>query len=187
MSKRHLYHLGIHNFLLKVYKFTVAAYPLEFKFITMESEIHAHSTFLGCLWTKSSFPFFNLIFPVAHVAGQLTAPPPTCPGDTFTFRCTVIGDRNGITIWRVGGNSECLLTHNTAGTTSTCGPGRVFTARIETGFGLSFTSTLSGTASPTLNGTLIECFGPALSRDAENRVGGSILQISGHFVLFLVT
>ena len=42
-------------FLLKVHKFTIAAYPLEFKFITMESEIHAHSTFLGCLWLKVLF------------------------------------------------------------------------------------------------------------------------------------
>ena len=40
-------------FLLKVHKFTIAAYP--FKFITMESEIHAHSTFLGCLWLKVLF------------------------------------------------------------------------------------------------------------------------------------
>ena len=129
------------------------------------------------------FLFCNLIFPVAHVAGQFTAAPPTCPGDAFVFRCTVTGDRNGVTIWRVGGSSECLLAHNTAGTTSTCGPGRVFTARIGTGFSPSFSSTLSGTASPTLNGTLIECFGPALSRDAGNRVGGSILQMSGQFVL----
>ena len=133
------------------------------------------------------FPFFNLIFPVAHVAGQFTAVPPTCPGDTFTFRCTVTGDRDGVTIWRVGGTSECTLAHSTAGATSTCGSGRVFSARIGTGFGPSYSSTLSGTATSILNGTLIECFGPALSRDAGNRVGGSILQISGHFVLFLVT
>ena len=51
-----------------------------------------------------------------------------------------------------------------------------------TGFGTSatsFTSTLSGTATPALNGTLVECFGPALSRDAGNVVGNSTLQIVG--------
>ena len=98
------------------------------------------------------------------------------------FRCTVNGDRSGVTIWRVNGSSECILAHNTAGAISTCGPSSVFTARIGTGFGLSFSSTLSGTATSMLSDTLVECFGPALSRDAGNTVGGSILQISGWFV-----
>ena len=120
---------------------------------------------------------------LGYVAGLLTAAPPTCPSDTFTFRCNVTGDRNGITIWRVGG-SECTLPHTTSGASSTCGPGRVFTAEGLTGFGTnatSFSSTLSSTATSTLDGTLVECFGPALSRDAENRVGGSSLQISGQY------
>ena len=80
-----------------------------------------------------------------------------------------------------------MLAHNTALATSMCGPGSVFTARIETGFGPSYLSTLSGTAASTLDGTLVECFGPALSRDAGNMVGGSMLQISGWFVFFFVT
>ena len=81
---------------------------------------------------------------------QLTAPPPTCLGDIFTFRCNVTGDRNGVTIWRVGGSSECLLAHT------------------------STSSTICGR-----NGTLVECFGPALSRAAGNMVGNSTLQIIG--------
>ena len=124
---------------------------------------------------------------LGNATGQLTAAPPTCPGDTFTFRCTVTGDNTGITIWRVGGSSECILPHNTAGTTSNCGP---FTARGVTGFrtnATSFSSILSGTASPTLDGTLVECFGPALSREADNRVGNSILQISGEYYSALHT
>ena len=121
---------------------------------------------------------------LGHVAGQFTAAPLACPGGTFTFRCNVTGDMSGITIWRVNGNSECTLPHSTAGASSTCGAGRVFTAEGVTGFGTnatSFLSTLSSTATPTLDGTLVECFGPALSREAENRVGNSILQISGQY------
>ena len=58
------------------------------------------------------FPFIGL-FP-GDVTGQFTALPPTCPGDTFTFRCTVGGYMSGYTIWRVdGGSSECSLTHTT--------------------------------------------------------------------------
>ena len=43
----------------------------------------------------------------------------------------------------------------------------------------SFTSTLSGTADSALNGTLVECFGPANNVDPENMVGSSTLRILG--------
>ena len=115
------------------------------------------------------------------VTGQFTAAPPTCPGDTFTFQCTV-GDMSGITIWRVNGSSECSLVHSTASVPVSCGVASPFTAAPGTGFGTnstSFTSTLSGTATTTLNGTLVECFGPAFYRDAGNLVGTNTIQIRG--------
>ena len=125
---------------------------------------------------------FTLFTPV-YTAGQLTAAPPTCPGDTFTFRCTVTGDSNGITIWRVGGSSECILAHNTLGQPVPCGSASAFRATTRTGFGTtsatSFSSTLSGTATSALNGTLVECFGPGLARNAENMVGKQTLLILG--------
>ena len=117
------------------------------------------------------------------VTGQFTAPPPTCPGDTFTFRCNVTGDMSGVTIWRVGGSSECVLTHSTAGATATCGSGSAFRARPGAEFGTSaafYSSTLSGTATSALNGTLVECFGPDLVREPRNRVGESTLKILGN-------
>ena len=64
-----------------------------------------------------------------------------------------------------------------------------FTVTTGTGFGptnaTSFSSTLSGTATPALNGTLVECFGPRLARDAENMVGNSTLQILGQYCVCL--
>ena len=126
------------------------------------------------------FPFIGLSPGV--VAGQFTAALPTCPGDTFTFRCNVIGDRIGITIWRVGRNSECSLVHSTTDDPGPCGSGSPFTVTTGTGFGTSgtsFSSTLSGTATSELNGTVVKCFGPALSSNAENMVGNSTLQIVG--------
>ena len=128
---------------------------------------------------------FHVHFHVGDAAGQFIAPPPTCPGDTFTFRCTVTGDMNGVTIWRVGGSSKCILTHSTASASAPCGPTSPLAVTAGTGFGMtgatSFSSTLSGTAIPTLNGTLVECFGPAFSRDADNMVGNSTLQIVGQY------
>ena len=118
-----------------------------------------------------------------HVAGQFTVAPLTCPGDTFTFKCAVNGDRNGVTLWRVGGgSSECPLLHNTVSGPDPCGSGSAFTVTTGAEFGTSatsYSSTLSGIASPTLNGTLIECFGPAFSRDAGNLVGNGTLQLLG--------
>ena len=83
----------------------------------------------------------------------------------------------------MNGSNECILSHSTASAKSTCGAGSAFRARPGTGFGAnatSYSSTLSGTATSTLNGTLIECFGPDLARDPENMVGNSTLQILGN-------
>ena len=68
-----------------------------------------------------------------NVAGQFTAAPPTCLDGTMVFTCTVTGDMRGVTLWRVDGSSECLLSHNTVGATATCGSGSAFTATPVTG------------------------------------------------------
>ena len=136
----------------------------------------------------------NYILPCIHhcspdnITAQFTAPPPTCNGDTFTFRCTV-RDMSGVTIWRVGGSSECSLLHSTASAPRTCGSGSTFTASPGTGFGTSatsYSSTLSGTAISALNGTLVECFGPGLARVAENTVGKNTIQIIGQYYVLLL-
>ena len=129
-----------------------------------------------------------MIFQAGHVAGQFIPAPPTCPGDTFTFRCTVGGGNIGVTIWRVSRRSECILAHSTVDAPYPCGSGSAFTATSGTGFGTevaSYSSTLSGTATSDLNGTLVECFGPGLARDATNTVGKSMLQILGQYYFFL--
>ena len=55
-----------------------------------------------------------MIFSPGDVSGQLNAAPPTCPGDTFIFKCSVTGDRNGVTIWSVGnGSAPCYTVHPT--------------------------------------------------------------------------
>ena len=130
-----------------------------------------------------------LIFQAGNVAGQFIPAPPTCPGGTFMFRCTVGGGNTGVTIWRVSRSNECILAHSTVDEPHPCGSGSAFTATSGTGFGTtnatSFSSTLSGTATSELNGTLVECFGPGLAIDATNTVGKSMLQILGQYYFFL--
>ena len=125
----------------------------------------------------------QLCYTLGDAAGQFTAAPSTCPGDTFTFSCTVVGSKSGFTIWRVGGSTECSLVHKTPPPYSTiCGSHNVYTAMSGTGFatsGPSFTSTLNGTANLTMDSTQVECFGPANNADPGNRVNGSTLKILG--------
>lgn len=129
-----------------------------------------------------------IFFHPVDVAGQLTAAPPTCPGDTLTFNCTVTdGDMSGLTTWRVGGG-RCTLLHSES-VTDTCGPNTansVFTATPGRAFGpgtnaTSFSTTLSGTANSILDGTIVECFGPAATLNLMNRVGDSTIQIVGQY------
>ena len=128
-------------------------------------------------------------FSLGDTGRQFTTAPATCPENVFTFECTVNGNMSGITIWRVNGSSECVLLHRS--TNDQCfimfGPDDAFTAIPGNGFGTngpSFTSTLSGTATFALNGTLVECFGPGTSRDADNRIGKSTLEVLGQYVHF---
>ena len=65
-----------------------------------------------------------------------------------------------------------------------CGNSSDFIVTTGTGFGTnatSFSSTLSGTAIPALDGTLVECFGRDAGQDVENMVGNSTLQILGQY------
>ena len=126
----------------------------------------------------------DCIYMQVMLLGSSLQLPPTCPGEPFTFRCTVTGNKSGVSTWRVNGTIECNLVHRSNSQSSICGPSDDFTARPSTGFGTSatsFTSTLSGTADPALNGTLVECFGPANNVDPGNRINGSPLEILGKF------
>ena len=80
----------------------------------------------------------------------------------------------------MNGSIECNLWHR-YNFSSICGPSDSFTARPGAGFGTSdatsYSSTLSGTATPALDGTLFECFGPANNVDQGNKINGSTLQM----------
>ena len=89
---------------------------------------------------------------------------------------------SGITIWRVGGSTDCPLLHRSATSSTICN--YTFIAKPGTGYGTSatsFSSTLSGTATPALNGTLVECFGPNNNVEPENKINEGTLQILGKY------
>ena len=148
----------------------------------------ANISYVFVLFCLDAYTLSDLtVFPSGYVAGQFTAAPPTCSGDTFSFTCTVVGNMDGITTWRVGGSSECHLSHRSTPSSSLCGPENDLTARSGIGFGSngpSFSSTLSGTATPALNGILFECFGPNNNVNPENRIGSSTFKIIGRDVFF---
>ena len=87
------------------------------------------------------------------------------------------------------GTSECTLAHTSTSSSSPCGPNSSLTARPGTGFGTngpSYSSTLSGTATSSLDGTLVECFGQANNMDLDIRVNGSTLQILDVYISKLI-
>ena len=137
----------------------------------------------GATAMDSAINLGDLFFYAGNVAGQFTAAPIICPGEPFTFTCTVTGNTSGITTWRVNGSIECTLAHR-SNSYSLCDLSDRFTARSGTGFGTSgpsYTSTLSGTADTALKGTLVECFGPANNVDPGNRINSSSLEILGKY------
>ena len=121
-----------------------------------------------------------VILSPGDTTGQLNETLPSCLGDNFTFTCTVGGNRNGVTIWRVGGRIECFLPHTTQFGPAPCGTeDDGFTVVSSTGFttnGTTFTSILTGTMTSGLRGMQVECSGPAFR---GNIVGNSTLQIVG--------
>ena len=81
-------------------------------------------------------------------------------------------------------SSECPLSHISTTSSPICGPSNAFTAKPGTGYATSatsFSSTLSGTSDPALNGTLVECFGPDNNVNPGNRIDEGTLQILGNY------
>ena len=92
-----------------------------------------------------------------------------CPGEELTYNCTIDGTGSSITVWRMtpqpcaGGG--VALAHNTLGDPPIeCGP---FSAQLTASDGDCYTSTLTVTASPELNGTVVTC------EDSSGNVAGS--------------
>ena len=77
----------------------------------------------------------------------------------------------------------CRLEHRSVSSGSFCRPESLFTAEGGDGFGIdgpSFISILHATASPRLNGMLVECFGPdGVNLEPYNLVGSGPVKIIG--------
>ena len=91
----------------------------------------------------------------------------------------------------MGGRDDqvCALPHSTANDPHPCWEDSPFTVTYGPEFGTNatfFTSVLGGTVTPALEGTLVECFGPAYSRTVDHIVGNSTLQVVGKYLTYLV-
>ena len=85
-----------------------------------------------------------------------------CPGEELTYTCKIFDDtRLSVTVWRItplpcAGNTV-LLIHSKLGNGDPpieCGP---FSAQLTANDSNCYTSTLTVTASPELNGTVVRC------------------------------
>ena len=86
---------------------------------------------------------------------------------------------NAVTLWRVNRTVDPCILSQISTSSEHCGPNDAFTASPGNTNATSFSSTLSGTADPKLDGILVECFGPDNTVSIGNRVGESTIQIAG--------
>ena len=82
-----------------------------------------------------------------------------CPGEELTHTCTIDGTGSSVTEWRMTPlpcvGSVVALLHSTLGDPPIeCGP---FSAQLTANDSNCYTSTLTVTASPELNGTVVRC------------------------------
>ena len=98
-----------------------------------------------------------------------------CPGEELTYNCTIDGTGSSLTVWNItlqpcpGG--VVGLFHNTLGDPQIkCGP---FSANLTASDGDCYTSTLTVTASPELNETVVTC-----KDNSENIAGSATILLS---------
>ena len=92
-----------------------------------------------------------------------------CPGEELTYTCTIDGTGSSITVWSMTpqpcAGSAVVLVHSTlGGPPIECGQ---FSAQLTASDGDCYTSTLTVTASPELNGTVVRC------EDSSGNAAGS--------------
>ena len=116
-------------------------------------------------------------------SSQLTVPQEICPGDSPVFSCTV-NDPSGtaVTLWTVTVNGfeddNCRLIHAITNEMQTCGPDDVFQSSLGVPVGNLYPSTLTvDSLSTQLNGTIVECAGPATS----NVIGDTTICVVGEY------
>ena len=102
-----------------------------------------------------------------------------CPGEELTYTCTFVnsGSVVQITSWNISHCSSIINTVHVAtnyGKVETCGP---FSVQVNNASdGDCYTSTLTVTASPELNGTAIQCDGGDISEHFTVLVFGKNFQ-----------
>ena len=108
--------------------------------------------------------FIPMLFYLTTAAACPSFTPPVeegravCPGEELTYTCTIFDDTSTfpIVVWSgfCADSSVINIVHGSSQESGTCGP---FSVQTNGSDGNCHTSTLTVTASPELNGTVIQC------------------------------
>ncbi len=115
-----------------------------------------------------------------------------CPNEEITFNCSVVdgGQPSPVTAWRISSMFSCVILHS-FGDPLMCGPDDEFMAELGTADGDCYPSTLSVTATFSLNGTFVQCFGPLDNVEVGNTtlriLGESATHMYTYFIRYLHT
>ena len=119
---------------------------------------------------------------VAAAASNFTSSGPTCPGSDMNFTCTVVDPGvpfRGSTIWRVGTNPLCGLSHSTAPIQQQSCRGTQFSASLAAPEGDCYTSTISATVDHADSGLPVLCY--RFEETPSRLVGNASVEVIGQY------
>ena len=121
-----------------------------------------------------------MITGTASSSSNFTSLGPVCPGREVNFTCTVVDPRvpiPGSTVWRVGTNPLCGLSHSIAPIQQqSCGQ---FSAALAAPEGDCYTSTISAIVDHADSGLRVMCY--AFEERPSRLVGNASVEIIGQY------
>ena len=122
-----------------------------------------------------------MITGTASSSSNFTSSGPVCPGREVNFTCTVVDPGVpilGSTVWRVGTNPLCGLSHSTAPSQQqSCGP--QFSATLAAPVGDCYTSTISAIVDHADSGLPVMCY--AFQETPNRLVGNASVDVIGQY------
>ena len=125
--------------------------------------------------------FYHIVAAAASSDSNFTSSGPSCPGSEVNFTCTVVDPGvpfRGSTIWRVGTNPLCGLSHSVAPIQQqSCGA--QFSATLAAPEGDCYTSTISAIVDHADSGLPVSCY--IFEETPSRLVGNASVEVIGQY------
>ena len=128
--------------------------------------------------------FYHIVTAVlaASSGSNFTFSSPVCLGNEVNFMCTVVDPGvpfRGSTIWRIGNNPLCGLSHSAAPIQQQSCSGTPFSATLAAPEGDCYTSTISAIVDHADSGLPVSCY--AFEETPSRLVGNASVEVIGQY------